>query len=110
MTKRKNGRWEVAPGDPLRQGVTVVGDQGVNFAFAADEGSTAELILTDQKGKEKERIPLPDMPEAGNMRAVFIKNIKPRDIFYRVEIDGSPYVDPLTKGIRGDISYVPDPC
>ena len=110
MTKRKNGRWEVAPGDPLRQGVTVVGDQGVNFAFAADEGSTAELILTDQKGKEKERIPLPDMPEAGNMRAVYIKNIKPRDIFYRVEIDGSPYVDPLTKGIRGDISYVPDPC
>ncbi len=90
------------PGDPEMLGAKLL-PNGVNFAVVVPDDLEAFLVL--HLKDQTVNIPLPAEERTGEISAVLIRDISPRDFGYYYLIDGEKQLDPFAAEIRGGICY-----
>lgn len=108
--KNASNDSKVRRGDPEFPGARIA-DDGVNFAVQVPEGQEAALVLADRKGRERERIPLPEAFREGEVAAVYVQGLEASSFGYYYEIGGKRTPDPAARMIRDDgLCFAVDPA
>ncbi|MDO4804212.1 MAG: alpha-amylase family glycosyl hydrolase [Lachnospiraceae bacterium] len=93
-------------GNPMRLGAYAVGNS-INFAVNIPDDRQAQLVLTDQSGKEVlEKVDLPVSGRYGDVACVCVSAGSAKLFGYYYEIEGEKYIDPYARRIQDGICYV----
>ena len=92
---------EVKAGKPVPMG-TSYADNRLNFAFTGHKDKKYELVINFKSGKgEQIKLEFTEDMRFGNVFAMSVNNIYPKDFEYTILEDGRPFEEVYAKLVNG---------